>query len=99
MGSDGGATARLWGQKIVPEAPGWSGTTLRRGLVELGTAAEERVTQARIGNTGGGRKSKTTLDKTLNSDRSQIIEASTCGNPETPLLWTSKSTGAMADEL
>ena len=48
---------------------------------------------------GGGRKNKMSLDKTLQADISKIIEASTCGDPETPLLWTSKSTRAIADEL
>jgi hypothetical protein len=87
------------GQTIVHEATGLSGTTIRRGLVELATAEGERVGLRRIRKTGGGRKSKTTHDKTLNSDISRIIEASTCGDPETPLLWTSKSTRAIADEL
>src|SRR5260221_13729985 len=67
------------GQKIVHEATGLSGTTLHRGLVELATAAGERIGLTRIRKTGGGRKSKTTHDKTLNSDLSRIIEASTCG--------------------
>ena len=87
------------GQKIVHEATGMSGTTIRRGLDELATAEEERVGLARLRKTGGGRKSKTVLDKTLKGDISRIIEASTCGDPETPLLWTSKSTRAIADEL
>jgi hypothetical protein len=87
------------GQKIVHEATGLSGTTIRHGLEELAIAEGERVGLGRIRKTGGGRKSKTALDKTLNSDISRIIEASTCGDPETPLLWTSKSTRAIADEL
>lgn len=87
------------GQKIVHEATGLSGTTIRRGLVELGTAEGERVGLERIRKTGGGRKSKIMLDKSLNSDLARMIEATTCGDPETPLFWTSKSTRALADEL
>ena len=87
------------GQKIVHEATGLSGTTISRGLTELATEEGERVALGRIRKRGGGRKSKTTLDKTLNSAISRIIEASTCGDPETPLLWTSKSTRAIAEEL
>jgi hypothetical protein len=87
------------GQAIVHKATGLSGTAIRRGLEELATAEGERVELARMRKAGGGRKRKTTLDKTLNSDISRIIEASTCGDPETPLLWTSKSTRAIADEL
>src|SRR5690349_19032509 len=60
------------GQKIVHEATGLSGTTIRRGLVELGTAEGERVGLERIRKVGGGRKSKTTLDTRLKDDISQI---------------------------
>lgn len=87
------------GQKIVHEATGLSGTTIRRGLEELAAEEGERVERGRIRKAGGGRKRKTMLDKALKGDISSIIEASTCGDPETPLLWTSKSTRAIADEL
>jgi hypothetical protein len=87
------------GQAIVHTATGLSGTTNRRGLVELGTEEGERVGLERIRKAGGGRKSKTTLDQGLKGDIARIIEASTCGDPETPLLWTSKSTRAIAAEL
>jgi hypothetical protein len=87
------------GQAIVHTATGLSGTTIRRGLMELATAAGERVGVERIRKVGGGRKSKTTLDQELKGDIAKIIEASTCGDPETPLLWTSKSTRAIAAEL
>ena len=87
------------GQKIVHEATGLSGTTISRGLVELATEDGVRVELGRIRKAGGGRKSKTLLDQDLKGDIARIIEASTCGDPETPLLWTSKSTRAIADEL
>jgi hypothetical protein len=87
------------GQTVVHEATGLSGTTIRRGIVELATAAGERVGLERIRKTGGGRKSKAALDKQLKEDISRIIEASTGGDPETPLLWTAKSTRAIAEEL
>jgi hypothetical protein len=76
-----------------------SGTTIRRGLVELGTEEGDRVGIERIRKAGGGRKSKTTVDQELKGDIARIIEASTWGDPETPLLWTSKSTRAIAAEL
>lgn len=87
------------GQRIVYEATGLSGTTIRRGLEELGTVEGERVGLGRIRKPGGGRKSKTQVDQGLKGDISRIIEASTCGDPETPLLWASKSTRRIAEEL
>jgi hypothetical protein len=87
------------GQKIVHEATGLSGTTISRGLEELGAAEGERVALGRIRKAGGGRKSKAMVDKDLKGDISRIVEVSTCGDPETPLLWTSKSTRAIANEL
>ncbi len=87
------------GQKIVHEATGLSGTTISRGLVELAAEEGEWVALGRIRKAGGGRKKKTTLDTALTEDIARIIEASTCGDPETPLLWTSKSTRAIAAEL
>jgi Rhodopirellula transposase DDE domain len=87
------------GQKIVHEATGMSGTTISRGMVELATAGGERVARGRIRKGGGGRKSKTTVDRDLSGDLARLIEGATCGDPETPLLWTSKSTRALADEL
>jgi hypothetical protein len=87
------------GQKIVHEATGLSGTTISRGLAELDSEEGERVVFGRIRKAGGGRKNKTTLDTALKADISGIIEATTCGDPETPLLWTSKSTRAIAAEL
>ncbi len=87
------------GQKVAHEATGLSGTTISRGLAELATEERERVGLGRIRKAGGGRKRQTTLDKALKGDIARIIEATTCGDPETPLLWTAKSTRAIANEL
>jgi transposase len=87
------------GQKTVHEATGLSGTTINRGLAELDREAGEQVEPGRIRKAGGGRKRKTTVDKELKADIARIIEASTGGDPETPLLWTAKSTRAIAAEL
>src|SRR5258708_36787212 len=56
------------GQKIVHEATGLSGTTIRRGLGELATAEGGRDGVARIRKTGEGRETKEMLDKTLKGD-------------------------------
>src|SRR5438874_247374 len=71
------------GQQIVHEATGLSGTTISRGVAELAAEEGERVELGRIRKAGGGRKSKAVLDKDLKGDIASIIEASTCGDPET----------------
>jgi len=87
------------GQNAVHEATGMSCSTISRGLAELAAKETGRAAIGRIRRAGGGRKSQTTLDKTLSQDIADLVEASTCGDPETPLLWTSKSTRHIADEL
>ena len=72
---------------------------MSRGLEELATEAGERGEPGRIGQAGGGRKSKTVQDKALKGDISRMIAASRGGDPETPLLWTSQRTRALAAEL
>src|SRR5260370_38309708 len=59
------------GQKIVHEATGLSGTTIRRGLVEVDTAEGGRVGLGGIRKDGGGGKSKTTLDTKLKGGMNQ----------------------------
>lgn len=87
------------GQKVVHEATGISRGTISKGMQELAIEETERVNLQRIRKVGGGRKRKDVLDKDLVQDISNILEASTRGDPETPLLWSSKSTRKIADEL
>jgi len=49
---------------------------MSRGLEELATEAGERGEPGRIGQAGGGRKSKTVQDKALKGDISRMIAAS-----------------------
>jgi hypothetical protein len=87
------------GQAAARRATGMSCSTISRGLAELAAEETERAAPGRIRRSGGGRKSQTTLDKTLIEDIAKLVEASTRGDPETPLLWTSKSTRRIAEEL
>ncbi len=48
---------------------------------------------------GGGNKSLCERDLTLCKDLEELVEASTIGDPMSPLLWTSKSTRNLADAL
>ena len=87
------------GQKLVHDATGLAMRTIREGKKELALEASERMDTVRIRKKGGGRKVKTSKDLTLKADVQTIVESSTRGDPEAPLLWCSKSTRKIADEL
>jgi hypothetical protein len=57
--------------------------------IEAGTAPVLDVTRSR--RSGGGRKKATEKDLTLLSDLKSLIESTTRGDPESPLLWTARS--------
>ena len=48
---------------------------------------------------GGGRKRLTDVDRQLSNDLRALVESTTRGDPESPLLWTCKSCRNLADEL
>lgn len=83
------------GQTIVNQATGLSFTTIRKGLIDLN---EDALTN-RVRKCGGGRKKKIETDPSLVRDITEIIESSTRGDPESPLLWCAKSTRNIASEL
>lgn len=87
------------GQKLVHEATGLACATISKGERELASKDSGGVEIGRVRKAGGGRKSKLELDTTLKQDISDILEASTRGDPETPLLWSSKSTRKIAEVL
>jgi transposase len=74
-----------------------SRTTIHQGIREL--ECENCQDKERIRQTGGGRKKLIETDETLITDLQRIVETSTLGDPESPLLWTSKSTTKIAEEL
>jgi transposase len=57
--------------------------------IEAGTAPVLDVTRSR--RSGGGRKKTTEKDQSLLSDLKSLIESTTRGDPESPLLWTARS--------
>lgn len=87
------------GKKIIHEITHLSYTTIHAGQVELEAIEQYGIADKRIRKKGGGRKKKVDNDPTLKSDLMNIIESSTRGDPETPLLWSSKSTRKIAEEL
>ena len=86
------------GQVIVSKATGIHKNTVLSGVRELKNGCCDKFSD-RIRNIGGGRKSNIQKDKSLRGDIKNIVESSTRGDPESPLLWTSKSTRKIADHL
>ena len=85
------------GIKAVSHATGIAVSTIRKGLKELETPTESVA--GKIRKEGGGRKDITYHDPSVVSDLESIVEPHTRGDPESPLLWTSKSTRVLANEL
>jgi len=92
--------ARSWGRggiAAVHRATGASRSTVRRGLVELGSDPPAPVNRVRA--SGGGRKKAEIADPELLDRLDSLIEPGTRGDPESPLRWTTKSTRNLAREL
>ena len=53
----------------------------------------------RIRDEGGGRKPLTEIDPGLQAALDALVDPATRGHPESPLRWTCKSTGTLAEEL
>lgn len=86
------------GQSIVHRATGVSLPTIEAGLRELNDEPS-CVPPERVRQSGGGRKPLTQIDPTLQSDLESLVEPATCGDPESPLLWISKSLSQIKDAL
>ena len=77
------------GVTLVSNVTGIARSTINRGIVEI--AQNVSAGAGRVRRPGGGRKAKTQEDPTLLDDLQKLLEASTRGDPMSPLLWTSKS--------
>lgn len=81
----------------VAAATGVSRATVLRGQKEL---REEAVGDPeRVRRPGGGRKRIRDKQPDLLTSIKRLVDPATRGNPESPLLWTSKSTRTIASEL
>lgn len=81
------------GRKAAAEASGMAISTIARGMKELdaiNSKAEEPLDVNRIRRKGGGRKPKEAEEGLLDALK-EIVESSTIGDPESPLLWTARS--------
>jgi len=85
------------GVTLVSQITGVARSTIGRGIAELrgGVAAE----LGRVRRPGGGRKRLAAQDATLVGDLRTLVEPTTRGDPEAPLLWTAKSLRNLAAGL
>ena len=93
------------GIAAVVRATGLSVNTVRKGLrdsqaIESGTL--EPLPPHRSRRPGGGRKKASVKYPALLPDLKELVESTTRGDPESPLLWTARSqrnlAGALADK-
>ena len=79
------------GINLVSKISGVSRRTISRGINELKNPDERTYSSSRQRGKGGGRKRIEEKQPGIKETISEILEAHTKGDPETPLLWTSKS--------
>jgi transposase len=90
------------GLSAVAAATGLSRTTIRKGIREVQQDYSDlasRIAGQRIRRIGAGRRRISAQDPSFVSDLKLLIEPATRGEPNSPLLWTSKSTRKLAKEL
>jgi len=85
------------GIAAVARASGMAENTIRAGLRELQEGVE--IGAGRVRRRGGGRKPVADGDPGLLDALARLVGADTRGDPEQPLLWTSKSVRKLAGEL
>jgi hypothetical protein len=93
-----------WGGiTAVAQATGLSRPTIQAGLAELkaspNSLSDPPPAQERIRRPGGGRHCLKETDRTLLQDLESLVEPTTCGDPQSPLRWTCKSTRNLAEAL
>ena len=83
------------GISIVHSATGIDYKTIRKGFSDIA----DKNKSPSIRHQGGGRKSLIAKNAELPVELERLIDPVTRGDPESPLLWTSKSTYKLAEEL
>lgn len=85
------------GQKIIYELTGVSPDTLKLGVAQLNGTAP--LDEDRIRSVGGGRKPITDIYPNIEAELLKLVAESTQGDPESPLLWTTKSLAHLSQVL
>ncbi len=97
------ALALGWGGiTAVAEATGLSQSTIRAGITECRSpqAHPEALDHGHhVRSPGAGRKRLVQEDRTLLKDLEALVNPSTRGDPQSPLLWTCKGTRKLAEAL
>jgi hypothetical protein len=99
FGAAEASAAGRGGIALVSRVTGIARSTINRGLAELGAAASGDRPSGRVRRAGGGRKKLTVTDATLLSDLEGLVEPTTRGDPQAPLLWSSRSLRNLAEAL
>ena len=86
------------GIAAVARATGLSRTTIQAGLAELRDPTPAAIVP-RLRQAGAGRPRLSQQDSRLPGDLKALLAPVTRGDPQSPLLWTGKSTRNLADEL
>jgi hypothetical protein len=85
------------GVTILHEITGLNRQTIKRGLEEIENADDLDLT--RIRKEGGGRKRIEEVHEGIKERLEEILNSSTCGDPQSALKWCKKSLHNLADEL
>ena len=87
------------GVSQVAQELGISRRTIQEGQKELKEGAQASEQKNRIRRKGAGRKYQVEQDPLLKKDLENLVESTTRGDPESPLLWTCKSLRNLAGAL
>jgi hypothetical protein len=82
------------GIAAASRATGMAPSVIGRGIVEMRDIEEGKIQglpPTRSRRPGGGRRKMTVKDPTLLPDLKMLVESTTRGDPESPLLWTARS--------
>ncbi len=85
------------GIEAVHRVPGLAHKTIRAGVADLDD--EQLQGSDRVRRPGGGRTAEVVKDPELLDDLRALVEDATRGDPESPLLWVSRSVRNLADAL
>ncbi len=85
------------GIEAVHRVTGLAHKTIRAGVADLDD--EQLQSSDRVRRPGGGRTAEVVKDPELLDDLRALVEDATRGDPESPLLWVSRSVRNLADAL